>query len=312
MLSRRVSVLVLGLVTVACSGGSRQEDLAGGGSLKALATTSIVADLVRNIAPAHVDVEALMGPGIDPHLYTPSAGDVRRLAAAADAIFFNGLHLEGKMAEVLEEMGRRGVPAVAVAECVDPQQRLTADGAAAAADPHVWFDVSLWQIAARCTADGLLELDPGAAAEIEARYTEYHQLLEDLDGEVHERLAQLPEDKRILITAHDAFAYFGKAYGIEVRGLLGISTASEAGTADVQQLAEFIVSRRIPAVFVETSVSPRYVEALQEAVANRGSVVVIGGSLYSDALGDSGTTAETYIGTMRANVDTIVTALAGS
>jgi manganese/zinc/iron transport system substrate-binding protein len=275
-----------------------------------VATTTIVADLVRSIGEPDVEVVSLMGPGIDPHLYKPSAGDVRRMTEAR-AVFYNGLHLEGKMAEVLEEMGRRGVTTVAVAECLPEDALLKVDQGGGLHDPHVWFDVRLWMDAVGCTLEALVAIDPAHGDAHRQRATAYLGELEALDAEVRDRISSLPAERRVLVTAHDAFAYFGRAYGVEVRGLLGVSTAAEAGIGDVQGLADLIAERQIPALFVETSVPARYIEALQEAVAARGFEVTIGGSLYSDALGDAATPAATYLGTVRANVDTMVSALAG-
>ncbi|MCP4902836.1 MAG: zinc ABC transporter solute-binding protein [bacterium] len=309
MLKKHIAMLLLvGLIACTPNSGSKSKPPENG--LKVVATTSIVADLVRNVGGDLVEVKALMGPGIDPHLYTPSAGDVRRMAEA-EMIFFNGLHLEGKMAEVLTEMNRQSVATVAVAECVDSGALLQTEESQGIVDPHVWFDVHLWQEAARCVQRSLIERDGEHSAEYSLRADAYVAELEALDERVREMVSDLDPADRILITAHDAFAYFGRAYGFEVRGLLGVSTASEAGTADVQQLADFIVERKVPAIFIESSVSPRYVEALREAVAARSIDVKIGGSLYSDALGDVGSPAESYIGTVQANVETIVGALSG-
>ncbi len=276
--------------------------------LRVVATTTIVADLVRTIGGPDVVVESLMGPGIDPHLYKPSAGDVRKMASA-NAVFYNGLHLEGKLTEVFEQMADRGVPTVAVAECVPEEELLGVQGYAGLYDPHIWFDVQLWTRAAACVRDQLGTLDPAHAADYLERGNAYLAALQELHQWVTTRIQQVPSEARVLVTAHDAFSYFGRAYAVEVRGLLGVSTAAEAGTADVQELAEFIAERRIPAVFVESSVPPRYVEALQQAVQARGFDVDIGGSLYSDALGNPDSPEATYIGTVRSNVDTIVNAL---
>ncbi len=278
---------------------------------KVVATTTIVADAVRQVGGDDVEVISLMGAGVDPHVYKPSAGDVRRMAAA-DIVFYSGLHLEGKMGEVLEQMNGRGIRTVAVTGCIEEDRLIvTSVRGAGGHDPHVWFDVALWSDAVVCVRDGLVEIDPGHAEDFERRAAEYGRELEALDQEIAERLSTIPEGRRVLVTAHDAFSYFGRAYGLEVRGLLGVSTASEAGAADVKDLARFIAERQIPAVFVETSVSPRTIEALREAVAARGFEVARGGSLYSDALGSPGGPAETYAGTVRANVETIVTALGG-
>ena len=298
----------LAAVLVGCGAGDRP--VATDGPLNIVATTTIVADLAREVGGDAVTVTSLMGAGVDPHLYKASAGDVRRMAAA-DVIVYNGLHLEGKMTEILEQMQGRGVATVAVAECVPEENMVDSGSYAGLHDPHVWFDVSLWAQAADCLAGALAESDPAHAAEYRARAATYAGELDTLDAWVRERVAGIPEEQRVLVTAHDAFAYFGRAYGIDVRGLLGVSTASEAGTGDVQELAAFITERGIPALFVETSVPRRYVEALQEAVRARGHDVVIGGSLYSDALGGPDTDAATYEGTVRSNVSTIVEALGG-
>ena len=277
--------------------------------VRVVATTNIVGDLVRTIGGSQVEVETLMGPGIDPHLYKASAGDVRRMSSA-EAIFYSGLHLEGKMSELLERMGEREMRTVAVAECVPGEELIESAGFPGLHDPHVWFDVGLWSRAADCVAEALAGLDPDHAAGYQKRAVAYADELRALDEWVHERVGALASDKRVLVTAHDAFGYFGRAYGFEVRGLLGVSTAAEAGTSDVQELADFIVEREIPAIFVETSVPTRYVQALQEAVRAQGFAVEIGGTLYSDSLGNVGTPEGIYAGTVRANVEAIVTALA--
>lgn len=282
-----------------------------GRPIRAVATTSVVADLVREIGGERVEVIGLMGAGVDPHLYRASEGDVQRMTGA-DIVFYNGLHLEGRMAELFEEMGSRGIRTVAVAEGVPTEQLLNPPEFEGAFDPHIWMDVSLWQIAAQEVADGLSELDPAHADTYAANADQYIARLEALDAYVREQVAQIPEDKRVLVTAHDAFNYFGEAYGFEVQGLQGISTVAEAGTADVQQLAQFVAERQIPALFVETSVSPRSIEAVRAAVRARGFDVAVGGDLYSDALGGTGSGAETYETMIRHNVDTIVGALRGS
>jgi manganese/zinc/iron transport system substrate-binding protein len=305
-----VSVMIGLAALMGCGGGGEAPTNGGDGRLRVVATTTVVADLLRAIGGDDIRFESLMGPGVDPHLYAPSAGDVRR-TSAAQAVFYNGLHLEGKMSEVLEQMGRRGVPTVAVAECIPEEDLITADGFSGVHDPHVWFDVGLWMRAAACVRDQLGVLDPENAAGYLERGNAYMDELRELDEWVEDRVAEIPPERRVLVTAHDAFSYFGRAYGLEVRGLLGISTAAEAGAADVTELAKFIETRRIPAIFVESSVSPRYVEALQQAVAARGFEVTIGGSLYSDALGEPDGPEATFPGTVRANVNTIVDALIG-
>ena len=304
--TRILAAFGLVLTATACGGGQPSGDTDG--PLRVVATTSIVGDLVRFIGGDVIELETLMGAGVDPHLYKPSAGDVRAMASA-QVIVYSGLHLEGKMTEVLAEMGTRGVDTVAVAACVPADSLLAVEGYDNLYDPHVWFDVGLWQHAAACLRDALIRIDPENAGGYSERGDAVITEFASLDIWVRERVATLPEDRRVLVTAHDAFSYFGRAYGMEVRGLLGVSTAAEAGTADVQALAAFIADRGLPSVFVESSVPPRFVEALTEAVIARGGDVTIGGSLYSDALGSPGGPAETYVGMVRANVDTIVGAL---
>ncbi|MEX2570722.1 MAG: zinc ABC transporter substrate-binding protein [Gemmatimonadota bacterium] len=306
----RCAPLLLGLLVAGCGGSA-----AGGADLadrqvQAVATTSVVADLVRAIGGERVVVTGLMGPGVDPHLYRASEGDVRRMTGA-DIVFYNGLHLEGRMAELFEEMGQRGVATVAVAEAIEESLLLRPPEFEGAYDPHVWMDVQLWVHAAERVGEALGELDPAHAQEYADRADAHTRSLEQLDAYVRGQADRVPSDQRALVTAHDAFNYFGRAYGFEVRGLQGISTVAEAGTADVQELARFVAERRIPALFVETSVSPRSIEAVQAAVRARGFDVAVGGHLYSDALGGEGSGAETYDGMIRHNIDTIVGALLG-
>jgi manganese/zinc/iron transport system substrate-binding protein len=277
------------------------------GRVNVVTTIGMIRDVVENVGGQHVRVVGLMGPGVDPHLYKASEGDVRRLFRA-DVIFYGGLHLEARMGEVLEEMGGR-TRVRAVTRAIPVDQLLTPPEFQGAHDPHVWFDVRLWAYTVDVIAQTLAEEDPPHAADYYANAQRYHARLAALDQYVRARAARVPQDKRVLITAHDAFNYFGRAYGFQVRGLQGISTASEAGTADVQALAEFIAARRIPAVFVESSIPRRTIEAVQEAVRARGFDVQIGGSLYSDAMGNPGTAAGTYEGMVRHNIDTITGAL---
>jgi manganese/zinc/iron transport system substrate-binding protein len=277
--------------------------------IKIVATTSMVTDLVERVGGSRVEVEGLMGAGVDPHLYKASEGDVIALAGA-DAVFYNGLHLEAKLAEVFERMGGR-VRTYAVTDAI-PRERLLAPPAFAGAyDPHVWFDVSLWRIALAQVRDDLVELDPAHEQLYRRNEAAYDRELGALDRWVRDQTERVPPSRRVLVTAHDAFNYFGRAYGFDVRGLQGISTASEAGTADVRELAGFIADRRIPAIFVESSVSPRAIDAVREAVRARGFDVGIGGRLFSDAMGDAGTPEGTYPGMVRHNVEAIVSGLLG-
>lgn len=323
-MSKLACAALLAAAAAGCGGGGgsggsgdhgRGAPLAAGDTLaedrplRVTATTSMVADLARQIGGDLVLVSGLMGPGVDPHLYKASAGDVRRLDQA-DVILYSGLHLEARMGDVLARLAQRR-RTVAVAEAVPPSRLLSPPQFSGAPDPHVWFDVSLWRLAALRTRDAFQAADPARAAAYQARADRYLAELDSLDAYVRARAAELPPARRVLITAHDAFNYFGRAYGFEVRGLQGISTLGEAGTADVQELAAFIAERRLPAMFVESSVPRRAIEAVQAAVRARGLMVRIGGELYSDALGSPGTPAGDYLGMVRHNIDAIVAGLAG-
>lgn len=278
--------------------------------IRVTATTGMVADAVRNVGGDRVEVESLMGPGIDPHLYKPSAGDINKLSDA-DMIFFNGLELEGRMGETLEGIGRSGKPVVAVAESVPEDHRLASQDYPDQFDPHVWFDVSLWTYVVDSIAAALSEQSPDDAETFRANADAYKARLDELDAYVMDQVGRVPEAQRVLVTAHDAFGYFGERYGFDVRGLQGLSTASEAGAGDIQEMAEFIAAQEIRAIFIESSVPPATIEALREACKSRGWDVQIGGELYSDAMGDEGTEEGTYLGMVRHNIDTIVPALLG-
>ena len=270
-------------------------------------TVNMVTDLVRQVGGERVEVTGLMGPGVDPHLYKASAGDVRRLTTA-DVTFYGGLHLEGKMAEILEKL-ERFHPSHAVFESIPESRLLHPDDMQGNPDPHVWLDVTLWKTAAQSVRDHLQDLDPTHANVYDRNTTRYLRELDELDTWIQARIATVPETQRVMITAHDAFGYFGRRYGIEVRGLQGLSTTAEAGTRDVRNLADFIAQRRIPAIFVESSVPRRAVEAVQAAVRARGRPLEIGGELFADAAGEEGTPEGTYVGMIRHNVNTIVRAL---
>lgn len=281
-----------------------------GQRLRVVATTGIVGDTVDRVGGGLVGLQTLMGPGVDPHLYKASEGDVRRLDEAS-VVFYNGLHLEGKMGDILVKMARRK-PVVALADEVPEAQRREPPEFAGQYDPHVWFDVSLWAHGIDAVARELAALDPAHEAEYRDRAVLYGKELGELDAWVEARIESLPPERRVLVTAHDAFGYFGRRYGMEVIGIQGISTVSEAGLRDVERVVDLVVTRRIPALFVESSVPRRSIEAVQAACRQRGHEVRIGGELFSDALGAAGTPAATYVGMVRANVETIVSALAGT
>lgn len=297
-------LLPLALVASGCATDTAEDD----GRLQAVATTSIVADAVKQVGGDLVNVQALMGPNVDPHLYRPSEGDVTRMATA-DIVFTNGLDLEGKMGEALEQLGSRGTVVRAISEAVPEADRRQSVQFEGAYDPHVWMNPALWALAAQEAADALTEVDPENAEAYAANAAAYADSLSALDDELRAALQAVPEDRRVLVTAHDAFEYFGRAYGFEVRGLQGLSTATEAGTADVQDLARYVAERGIPAMFIETSVSERSIRAVQEAVRARGGTVELGRPLYSDALGDAASGADTVLGMLRSNVAAIVEGL---
>lgn len=300
--------ILLTLLLAACGGGDTDTAVTDG-TLNIVTTIGMITDIVQRVGGEHVSVQGLLGPGTDPHLYVASASDVDRLQEA-DIIFYNGLFLEAQMESILEQIGERK-PVVAVTSDIDPARLLASPVYADEFDPHVWFDVTLWQEAVTTVAATLSEQDPAHAADYQANATALNSELDELHTYVIEQAGRVPEDKRVLITAHDAFNYFGRAYGFEVLGLQGISTASEASTADVQQLADYIADNEIPAIFVESSVPVRTIEAVQAAVRDRGHEVAIGGQLFSDAMGDAGTPEGTYAGMVRHNIDTIVGALLG-
>lgn len=278
-----------------------------GEKIKIVTTTGMIGDAIGNIVGDRGEVISLMGPGVDPHLYKATHGDLERLTGA-DVVFYNGLHLEGKMGEVFEKLGRQK-PVIAVGDEIAENRLRKVPGFQGAFDPHIWFDVSLWKEAVKVASEFMQEYDSAHREEYKANSERYLLRLDSLDKAVREKVVQIPATRRVLITAHDAFGYFGDAYEIEVRGLQGISTMSEFGLRDVTDLVDFIITRQVKAIFVETSVSQKSIEAVVEGCQQKNWNVKIGGSLYSDAMGPAGTAEGTYIGMVNANVKTIVESL---
>lgn len=278
------------------------------GRLRVVVTTGQIEDVVANVAGERVNLHALMGPGTDPHLYVLSEGDLVRLERA-DVIFFNGLHLEAKLADILTGLGRDGRRSVAITRDMPASSLIGTSEFQGGHDPHVWFDLELWSRAVATVAAELAAADPAGSDTYEANAEEYLGRLADLGRWAGARLEQVPANRRILVTAHDAFGYFGRAWGFRVYGLQGISTAAEAGAGDVQRLANFLTEERIPAVFIETSVPDQTMRAVLEATRAQGHQVQIGGELYSDALGPRDSDAGTFEGMYRANVMAIAGAL---
>lgn len=268
------------------------------------ATTGMVADLVTNIGGDKVEVKALMNTGVDPHLYKATQGDLRRILRA-DIIFYNGLHLEGKMQDIFDKLARKKW-VYAVANNLDKNRLIAGENYP---DPHIWFDVRLWQLAAVNVRDILIKHDADNAHIYKQNTQSYLAKLDQLHAWAKAQIEQIAPKQRILITAHDAFGYFGQAYGIKVMGLQGISTAAEFGLQDIKRLKDVIVKNQIKAVFVESSVSPRFIQSLVAGVNSEGHQLKIGGELFSDAMGPKDTAEGNYIGMFKHNVNTIVEAL---
>lgn len=274
-------------------------------------TTAMVGDIVKGVAGDRAQVEVLMGEGVDPHLYKPKSSDVRAIVSA-DAVFYSGLFLEGRMASVLEKAANRGREVMAIAEVVPQGERLYPKNGSSHPDPHVWMDVALWSSTIASVTEGLCRVDPDGCDTYTKNAQEYLSELLTLEKYVRSIMATIPEQQRVLVTAHDAFGYFGRAYSINVRGIQGISTESEAGLADINRLVNFIVKNDIPAVFVESSVPKKNVRALIEGASAQGHQLLIGGELYSDAMGPPGTWEGTYPGMIDHNATTITRALGGT
>ncbi len=270
-------------------------------------TTSMIRDAAEVITGNKAEVIPIMGAGVDPHVYKATQGDLKKLRKA-DLIFYNGLRLEGKMGTILQKLDDRK-PVIPIAERLDEGSLLSSEDYPDAYDPHIWFNVQLWKRALGSMVKHLTEKDPEHAAFYRKNAQSYFHRLDTLHHWVRKRIQEIPDKQRLLITAHDAFSYFGDAYGMEVRGLQGLSTATEYGLRDIKKLVDLIVKRRIQAVFIESSVPSRPMKAVIKGAKERGHEVTLGGTLYSDALGEKGTPEGTYIGTVKHNVNTIVTGL---
>jgi len=280
--------------------------------VNAVATTTMVADMIENVGRENVEVIGLMGPGVDPHLYKATSRDLKSLTKA-DVIFYSGLHLEGRLGDVFTRMGRRGINVYAVSESVNQELLLEPAEFAGHFDPHIWFDPILWASCIKTVVEALGEVDPGNAELYQRNGAELAASYEALHVWALEKIAEVPKERRILITSHDAFNYFGQAYGFQVVGVQGISTVTEAGLADIARMVDFIREKKVPAIFVESSVSPAAIERI-----SKDSGAAIGGELFSDAMGTPGEIHSydgevydegTYIGMVKDNVRLIVEAL---
>lgn len=296
-------IALLCLVMLSCNNQKNDRT-----TFNVVTTTSMITDLVKNIGGDQIVVNGLMGAGVDPHLYKASEGDVSKLSNA-DLIIYNGLHLEGKLVDIFDNMKRQKINTIAISDALDKKQLIGSTLFASNYDPHIWFDVANWEKITIYVADELSKALPAHKELFQANAEKYLEKLKVLNQEIQAEIATLPGDKRRLVTAHDAFSYFGKAYQFDVVGLQGLSTATEAGVQDVQKTANYIIDHRVKAVFIESSVPRRTVEALQAAVNSKNHQIVIGGTLFSDALGNPNSSEGTYIGMFKFNVTTIVNAL---
>jgi manganese/zinc/iron transport system substrate-binding protein len=298
----------------AANGSASQSGLAGASKraepLKILATVGMVADLARQVGGPYVTVRQLMGAGVDPHLYKATRDDVQAMLSA-DIVLYSGWMLEGKLADTLHRLADKQ-PVHAIAEKLEPAQLIAADDGAEQWDPHVWMDVRLWSNCVTTVANACLQSDPAHETEYREAAARYQEQLAQLDAYGRTTLATIPPAQRVLVTSHDAFRYFGRAYGLDVQGVQGLSTDSEAGLQRINALVDFLVERQIQAVFVESSVPRKSIEALVDGAAARGHQILIGGQLYSDAMGDEGTYEGSYIGMLDHNITRVARALGGS
>ena len=307
-LTTSLCLLVLLLMVAGGCQKDNSENPATEKKLYVVATISMITDILENIGRDRIDVTGIVGEGVDPHLYKPTAGDVERLKDA-QIIFYNGLNLEAKIIGAVFDKMADKTKVVAVTSGTPRSQLRTSSEFQGSYDPHVWHDVTLWMKAVERVRDTLAQADPNNAEYYRSNAKNYLAVLNTLHDDLQNLAAQIPAQRRILVTTHDAFGYLGRAYGFEVRGLQGLNTETEAGVADVRELAAFIIENRIPAMFVETSTPSQGIEAVQAAVRAKGFEVEISGSLFADAMGTPGTPEGTYIGLMRYNIDTIVNAL---
>lgn len=302
-MKRFLGVVSLSLLIFGCSAEKDPNEKEG----IIVTTTGQIADAIKVISGDHLTVTSLMGPGVDPHLYKATQSDLKKLDEA-EAIFYNGLHLEGQMLDIFAQMSEEKTVS-AVAENLNVKHLLANDDASMIHDPHVWFELELWKEVVDGIGDTLVKEYPQYKEDFEANEAAYLKEIDELKIYAQERILEVPEEQRILVTAHDAFNYFGASQGFDVRGLQGLSTDSEYGVKDIQEMVDFLVANNIKAIFVESSVSDKAMKAVIEGAKRKGHDIVIGGELFSDAMGAEGTEEGTYLGMYKHNVDTIVDAL---
>lgn len=300
-------VIVCGLlVGVGCSNNENMTtDNEDGETIKVVTTIAQIGEPLSVIGGDVIEVESLMGPSVDPHLYNPTQSDIATIDRA-DLIFYNGLNLEVNMVKVFDSIGEEK-PVLAIGDTLPKDELLEEEQGVI--DPHIWFDIDLWQRALDAAVEELKEYSPDHAEFFEENKQEYFSELEQLNLEATEKLTSIPEEHRVLVTAHDAFGYFGNKYSMEVIGLQGLSTEDEIGVSDINETIAIIKENQIPAIFVESSIDDRSIQSVIEGAASAGIEVELGGELFSDAMGVAGTEEGTYIGMYRHNVETIYTAL---
>lgn len=303
-----VMILALSMVLAGCASGEKKaEGAAEGGKITIVTTISQIAEPISVIGGDKVNVKSLMGPGVDPHLYNATQGDIQKLEGG-DIVFYSGLHLEGNMIGVFEQIGKTR-PVLALGDAIPKEKLLKDEGGAI--DPHIWFDIDLWKQGLSSAVDEMKKYAPDHAEYFENNKVKYFEELDALSQESKAKLAKIEKDQRVIVTAHDAFGYFGRMHDMKVVGLQGLSTEDEIGISDIDDTIQTLLEYRIPAVFVESSINPNSIKAVMEGAASKGLKVKLGGELFSDAMGQEGTPEGTYIGMYRHNVDTIYKALTG-
>jgi manganese/zinc/iron transport system substrate-binding protein len=307
MKKKQVTIGILIVLVLSINACTSTNETNGKLKIVAVGTTGMIADAIGNIVGEKGEVQVLMGSGVDPHLYKVTQGDLQKLQNA-DLVFYNGLHLEGKMSEVLEKLSKKK-NVIAVSDGINKNRIRMLDDKGTVKDPHIWFNVALWKEAVLFASKELQKADSVNHEFYKSNTLNFVNQLDSLDEWIKAEINTIPVQNRLLITAHDAFGYFGEAYGIEVKGLQGISTVSDYGLNDVTALVNLISGRKIKAIFIETSVSDKSIKAVVEGCQAKGHQVIIGGTLYSDAMGQAGTPEGTYIGMVKSNVTKIVKAL---
>lgn len=309
-------IIVIGVVALilgGCQGSTEKTNNASNGddslndSIQIVTTIAQIGEPIEVIGGNRVEVKSLMGPGVDPHLYKATQGDIMTLQNA-DIILYNGLHLEGNMGEIFTKL-QESKTTLAVGETIDEARLLKDENGAT--DPHIWFDLDIWKDALNSATELLKEYSPENADYFEQNKQNYFNKIEELKADATERLSSIPKEQRVLVTAHDAFGYFGRMFDIEVVGLQGLSTEDEVGLSDIQSTVDLLIEKQVPAVFVESSINQNSIQAVIEGASKAGLKVELGGELFSDAMGEAGTNEGTYLGMYQHNVDVIYQGLTG-